>query len=313
MKAGTVASVFGGPIAGALASAQLGSLAPWQSIFLVEGAISCFFGILAIFLLANYPETASFMSAEEKAVCRKKLGAEQALASDAKMSWKQVGDAFMTMHMWLLGVIFWAVNVGTVSLGVFSPVLIKDLGFSGTQALYLSCLPNFCGLVGQLSTGYLMGRFPFWLLETVCASVTVAMVLCLMLLPIEQTIPRLVVLCIAGGFSYPVLPITSTWNANNMGGVTKRGISSALIVALGGVAGFTTSYVFPSTDAPRYLTGLGLYCGAFCSIIVISIFLRFYFGAQNKFKDEHPSDISHLSAQEAADLCDKHPNFRYVL
>jgi len=305
--------VFGGPIAGALASANIGNLAPWQSIFLIEGAISCFFGVLALFLLANYPETASFLTDDEKVVCRKKLSAEQALASDAKMSWKQIGDAFATMHMWLFGVCFWAVNVGTVSLGVFSPVLIKDLGFSGTQALYLSCLPNFCGLVGQLSTGYLMGRFPFWLLETVCAVVTVVMVLLLMLLPIEQTIARLVVLCIAGGFSYPVLPITSTWNAQNMGGVTKRGISSALIVALGGVAGFTTSYVFPATDAPRYLTGLGLYCGAFCAIIVISIFLRFYFGAQNRFKDEHPRDVSFLSEAEQLDLADKHPDFRYVL
>jgi hypothetical protein len=58
-----------------------------------------------------------------------------------------------------------------------------------------------------------------------------------------------------GGVTASVPPIYA-YQTNNLRGQWKRGLSTALMVALGGIGGITGSLVFRSQDYPNYRPGL---------------------------------------------------------
>lgn len=58
-----------------------------------------------------------------------------------------------------------------------------------------------------------------------------------------------------GGVTASV-PAIYAYQTNNLRGQWKRGLSTALMVALGGIGGITGSLVFRSQDAPNYRPGI---------------------------------------------------------
>ncbi|KAI1818860.1 major facilitator superfamily domain-containing protein [Poronia punctata] len=64
-----VAGAFGGLLAYAIADLDYHrGIRAWRWIFIVEGAITAFVSIIAVFLIADYPEQCRFLTAEEKAL-----------------------------------------------------------------------------------------------------------------------------------------------------------------------------------------------------------------------------------------------------
>ncbi|OMH81467.1 putative tartrate transporter [Zancudomyces culisetae] len=98
-----VAGIIGNPIAAGLASLKT-SLEPYQMIFLVEGAATLVCGVVAFFILQNYPETCTFLTIEERDVLVKKLKADQGLATKAKLSLSEFNlSSNAPMRSWASG------------------------------------------------------------------------------------------------------------------------------------------------------------------------------------------------------------------
>jgi sugar phosphate permease len=309
-SAGTISGVIGGPLAVAIKSIPTG-LQGWQTIFLLEGAISAVAGIASFFLLPSYPETSKFLTEDERAVALRVIKHDQGLAAGAKIRGKQVLNAALDWKLWVFGVMFFCVNLGTVAIAIFSPTIISDsMGYSGDAALLLSAVPSFTGLIGQLTTGWLMGKIAYSYLLMVAGIATFGSVLGLMF--VASPVAKMVFLALAGLFAFPVIPLVATWTSLSMGSVTKRGIGSAFIVMCGGVAGAVTSFLFPSSDKPYYYLGMGMFAGSFLLIAVLSLVMRVYFIHTNKKRQDNPEDISHLTSEQVEDLCDRNPSFRYA-
>lgn len=67
-SAASVAGAFSGLLAYAIAKMHgVGGLAGWQWIFILEGLLTVVVAILAFFILHDFPDTAGFLSVEEKA------------------------------------------------------------------------------------------------------------------------------------------------------------------------------------------------------------------------------------------------------
>lgn len=96
----TLAGAFGGAIAyGVGHMNQDGGLSAWRWLFILEGIPSCLSAFLVFFLLPDYPETANWLSPEEKELAYQRMHNQGSSGKEAAMTWE---DAKATLTDWRL-------------------------------------------------------------------------------------------------------------------------------------------------------------------------------------------------------------------
>src|SRR5215831_13893731 len=126
MTAVPVSGVVGGPLSGALLSLNgvLG-LAGWQWLFLVEGIPAILLGIIVLAYLTDRPETAHWLSSEEKDWLVSKLAAER--SSRSKTHSTGIAATLINPTIWHLGIIFLLAAIGFYGYSFWAPLVIKSL------------------------------------------------------------------------------------------------------------------------------------------------------------------------------------------
>ena len=97
-SAASVAGAFSGLLAYAIAKMDgVGGLAGWKWIFILEGLLTVAVAIAAFFMLHDFPDTASFLTVEEKAWVVHRLKYQgskksgRAIAESDHFEWRFVG------------------------------------------------------------------------------------------------------------------------------------------------------------------------------------------------------------------------------
>lgn len=134
MAAGPVSGIVGGPISGALLDwDRLGGLAGWQWMFLVEGIPAIVLGMAAWFYLADGPEDARWLSAEEKNWLRRCMDTTKGRAivepRHEGPSW------FASSKLWRFAAVYFGLNTCTYGVSLWLPSVLKNL--SGLPNLLL--------------------------------------------------------------------------------------------------------------------------------------------------------------------------------
>ncbi|KAJ7830892.1 major facilitator superfamily domain-containing protein [Mycena olivaceomarginata] len=97
------------------------SSAAW--IFLIEGAITVACGLAAFFILPRSPTSARFLTEQEKQYVAERLREDRVMSKDPGVdafSWSEVGRAFTSVQVILVGVIyFWNVTVAAALISDF--------------------------------------------------------------------------------------------------------------------------------------------------------------------------------------------------
>ncbi|KAJ1937085.1 hypothetical protein FBU59_004858, partial [Linderina macrospora] len=249
-SAGMFSGIVAGPIASGLSSIR-GSLDSYQYIFLVEGCVSVCVAVLAYFVMPGYPETAKFLTLDERNVAMRQLGHERALASKTRISPVQIVKALVDWKLWMYALMFWACTTGGASQAIFGPTLIKAMGYTATKAQMMSAIPSACGFVGQLLSSVLP-QFYRHISVLISVSACISCVSYAIIASQDGIHLRFAFLCLAQFGLAPILPWSTLWMTSNTMGITKRGAGSALTVMLGGVAGIVSSQIYREQDAPYY-------------------------------------------------------------
>lgn len=100
LASATLAGAFGGAIAygvGHMNGAH--GLSAWRWLFIIEGAPSCAAAFLVWFFLPDYPETAKWLTPDEKALAARRLAAEGSKGAASAMTW---ADARAVLTDWRL-------------------------------------------------------------------------------------------------------------------------------------------------------------------------------------------------------------------
>lgn len=75
-------------------------LSAWRWLFIIEGAPSCVSAILVWFILPDYPETASWLSEDEKALAAKRLEIEGSKGGAHAMTWQDAKDVLIDWRLY---------------------------------------------------------------------------------------------------------------------------------------------------------------------------------------------------------------------
>ncbi|KAI9711067.1 MAG: hypothetical protein M1812_007261 [Candelaria pacifica] len=319
-SSGLVAGAFGGLLAYTLAKMQgLGGYKGWRWIFIIEGLVTVLFGIASKFLIPDWPEQASFLTQEEKALTKQRLLHDVGGAQMNNLNKYSLRIIMTDWKIWIGTTIYLCVAISSYSTAFFIPTILTKFGYSSVLA-QVNTIPIYAvATVVTLSCAWLSDRLRHRYGFTI-AGVALATIGYLMLINqggMKSGIPRgvrlLAVYFVVVGV-YIVQPITIVWLANNMGGHYKRAFGSAMQIGLGNVGGIIGSLIYMTKEAPRYPSGYGTAMGTLIFAGVLSTGFFLGLRAENKKRDR--GERNHRfeqSKEQLENMGDDHPDFRFTL
>jgi cyanate permease len=277
-----------------------------------EGIITVGVAIVSKWLIPDWPETAKFLTEDERRLLIARLSADVA---DAKMNRLDGPARKRVFGDWKIycGVVMY---IGIVNTGYatsfFTPTIIRDLGFTA-EAAQIRSIPVFVvativSLVIAWCADRARHRFGFCILGICMASVGYIILLCQDSVSVGVRYFAIFII-VSGG--YICQPVTLAWIQNNMTGHYKRSIASAMMVGFGNCGGIVASNIFITGEAPRYTTGYATSLGLLWMCAAACVVLLFGVRAENKKRDRGERDWR-LDTPDADNLGDDHPHFRFT-
>lgn len=179
MAAAPLSTAVGSPISGALMEMPkwLG-LANWQWLFILEGLPAVALGFLTLKVLTDKPEQAPWLDAEERAWLIETLAAERAPERVTARVTDRVMDrvsarvparvtdrvtagsrATSTAAAWAtlrdprvlaLAVIYSGTSAGLYAVGLWSPLIIREFGYSALTIGWINAIPSVVAAAGMI-------------------------------------------------------------------------------------------------------------------------------------------------------------------
>lgn len=119
-SAASVAGAFSGLLAFGISKMDgVGGYEGWRWIFILEGIVTVVVAVMAFFIVHDFPETASFLTEEERAfvVFRLKYqgqaqgkGGSRQVAQAEEFKWEYVWQAFRDWQIWVNIFVYWGVS-----------------------------------------------------------------------------------------------------------------------------------------------------------------------------------------------------------
>lgn len=145
-----VATIVGGPLSGWILRSfdELGGLHGWQWMFVVEAVPSLVLGLLVLRRLDDSVDAARWLTAEEKAVVRADLDAEEAQKGAGHADLRA---GLASGRVWLLCAIYLTIALGIYLVSFWLPTIIKSSGVADPLVIgLLSAVPYVVALVAMV-------------------------------------------------------------------------------------------------------------------------------------------------------------------
>jgi MFS transporter, ACS family, tartrate transporter len=146
MVAVPISSVVAGPVSGELLRMDgvLG-MAGWKWLFLLEGLPVAVLGLVALRVLADKPEQATWLSDAERTIVRERIGGER-----REREVRHLGAALKDVRVLILAGVQFGFLVGSYGVGLFLPQILKLGNLSDREVGYLSSGAYIVATVGMI-------------------------------------------------------------------------------------------------------------------------------------------------------------------
>ncbi|GAA5825360.1 hypothetical protein JCM11251_006950 [Rhodosporidiobolus azoricus] len=256
----------------------------WRWIFILFGVITISLGIIAIFTIQDFPDKATFLAEDERKLIIDRVNHDRGDAEPDKVTGRKLLKHAADLKIWAFGLCFCFSTMPAYAFSYFLPVILAGGGYSTKLSLILSAPPYVFAAMWTAAMAIMSDKFrlraPF-----ICASATLCFIGLFILAYTEQLGVRYfgAFLTIAGAQSN--VPACLAYGSNNCTSHSKRALSSAAIVGLGGVGGIVASVAYRQADFPRYIPGLWTTIACQWGILCICGALTLHMRAQNKKAD----------------------------
>lgn len=152
MAAAPLSTAIGSPISGAIMEMPaVAGLSNWQWLYILEGLPAIVLGILVLKILTDRPEEANWLAADERDWLVATLANEHAGRTPHK---ERLRDALATLgnpRVLALALIYLGTSAGLYTLGLWSPLLLKQFGFTALQTGWLNALPSVVAILAMIA------------------------------------------------------------------------------------------------------------------------------------------------------------------
>lgn len=284
--AGLIAAGIQGGLDGARGKAS------WRWLFIIEGVITIFMGLVAIFILPDYPGSTWFLSEQERKLAqfrlRRDVGVED--YDDDMPLRKRFLQVWSDYKVWLMALIY-ATMTTAGGYGNFVPTVIAQFGRTRVTTLLLTAPPYCVPAITELIVSYSSDRF-----RERCFHYTIPMILGIIGFIIAASTtslaPRyLSIFFMTGGMSSS-FTVFLAWIASTFPRPrTSRAIAYGTINAFGNMAQIWSPYLYPPKYGPRYIPAFTVSAIMVFICICLSILLRQCLVRENRRMG--PDEIKH--------------------
>ncbi|KAJ9662469.1 hypothetical protein H2198_001358 [Neophaeococcomyces mojaviensis] len=314
-----LAGAFGGLLASAILTLDgVGSVKQWRMIFLIEGLITVGLSIISFFTLTDRPETARWLTQEEKDLAIARIKSErvgQSSVLDGIDKKKTLRGIFSPVTL-MVSLIFLLDNITVQGLAFFAPTIVRTIyPKASVVSQQLHTVPPY--IVGAFFT--LLFPFLSWRFDRrnifFIISAPIMMIGYIMFLATTQHDPQTrygaTFIIASGAFSFGAL--CNSQVSANLVSDTARAAGIGTDVMMGNIGGLISTWSFLPFDGPNYRIGNGLNLATSTTILILSIFLTFWMKWDNKRREKVDIDakLAGLSQQQVEDLDWRHPGFRW--
>ena len=157
MSAIPISGLIGGPLSGwmlAHFSAGQGGMMGWQWLFLLQGVPTVLLGVAVYFYLNDGIQQAKWLNDHEKHVMQTALDDDEKQRKATSTVGQSLGDVLRNANVWMLGVIYFCIQMGVYAINFWLPSIIKSLGYSSAVTVgWLSAVPYLFAAVFMVWVG----------------------------------------------------------------------------------------------------------------------------------------------------------------
>ena len=295
---------------------HFGSLHQWRMIFAIEGIITIGISLIAFFTMTDRPETARWLTQEEKDLSVARVKSErvgQTAVLDGIDTKKFLRGVFnpatiATSFMFLLD------NVTVQGLAFFAPTIIRTIYPKATvvsQQLH-TVPPYIVGAFFVMLTSYISSKTDKR--NSIMLSGAILMMIgYIMFLASTKAMVRYgaTFIIASGAFQYGSLANAQV--SANVVSDTARAAAIGTNVMMGNVGGLVSTWSFLPFDAPNYHIGNGLNLATSTTCLLVGTALMFWMSADNKKREKVDVDakLAGLDLKQIENLDWQHPGFRW--
>ncbi|KAL1971289.1 hypothetical protein VTN77DRAFT_241 [Rasamsonia byssochlamydoides] len=260
-----------------------GPIAPWRTLFLVEGFPSVVVAVFVWILIPDSPGKARFLTSRQRKVAKLRLEGskiERHESSNEKFNWRAVGETLKDPKSYIMALMFFSCNVAFSSMPVFLPTIIKDMGYSSLASQALSAPPFLLSFVVVLVTASLSDRHrtrsPYLIAHALLSAFAYLAIGLTgyfhshMSTTIHTAIRYLCIYPATCGF-FSAVTIIITWSMDNRVAHEGKGTGVALLNIIGQFGPLVGTRLYPASDGPWYVNGMAA-CSFFMILVAILAF-----------------------------------------
>jgi MFS family permease len=247
----------------------------WRWMFLVQGIITTFLGLITYGWMVDFPENSQyslhFLTLEESILAVSRINVDRSdSGAPAPFQFQtSVLKHFLDPKLYAFCLLFFLLNIVSTALSYFLPIILQSgMGFSPNKAILLSSPPYYYAVIPVLLSSYLADKYrirgPIIVFNALCLIAGFAM----LGFPSQVTI-RYIGTYLATGAYISNWAALNAYQANNITGQWKRATIAAAVTACNGLGGIAGSYIVRQKEAPRYMTAIWISIGSHVLIIFV--------------------------------------------
>ncbi|KAK4159105.1 major facilitator superfamily transporter [Cladorrhinum sp. PSN259] len=282
-SAAPLATTFAGALAYGITSGTA-AISSWRLLFLVEGAPTLILAAVLFFYLPDSPDTAKFLTAEEKEVARSRAilqSGQEGKARLGSINKEEILAALGSLQTVIPALMYFSCNVSFSSLPIFLPSILSSMGFTAIEAQGLTAPPYILAFLVCIGTTYLGDRIQQRGIIIIILS-AIGGIGYVLLATFTSVAVRYVGVFLAAAGVFPAIANILPWTLNNQGTDTKRGVGIAILNIIGQCGPLLGTRLFPVSGKPYYFKGVAV-CSAFMFLnALLAAGLRWHFVKKNK-------------------------------
>lgn len=301
----------------------VGHISAWRWLFVLEGSTTVVLGLIALYLLPDYPATTKWLIEEEKVVAQVRLsqsnGSDEVVTEETSSVRRGLVWALRDVRVWLFACLQMATTVD-ISYSHFFPTLIKDLGFkSNTKTLLLTSPPYVFAFMFVVTLCFLADRKQKRSMFAIL-SICIAMSACIVLIATNerhQWVRYAFIFPVTAG-TFGVYATTYTWLSSTIPQpAIKRAAAIGIANSLANLGSLYANYFWLDEFEPTFRVSwsilLGFQVVGLTCMVILRLLLQRSNRAFEKLSEEIPMNdsatIARLNPDERRAVAG---GFRYV-
>jgi MFS family permease len=256
----------------------------WQWMFVVQGSVAAFIGIITYWWMVDFPEHAHnsfcFLTPHESEVASLRIEKDRGDVNADVFAWSKIFVHAKDPKVYGFCTLYFLQNLVSTSLSYFLPIILQGgMGFSSNASILLSAPPYYYAVLPAILSSLIGDKFqlrgPIITFNSICLIIGFCM-----LGFSDQVTVRYIGTYLATGAYVANWAAMATYQANNIVGQWKRVWTAAMVTAFNGAGGIAGSFIVRQQESPRYMTAIWISIGSHVMIIgVVGIFSVWFYMA----------------------------------